>query len=53
MPVLVWHTRFGRPAGLLLAATLAERLRIEQTTDQLGDLGHRIGATPLGASCSS
>ena len=51
MPVLVRHTGFGRPAGLLLAATLAERLRIEQATDQLGDLGHRIGATPLGASC--
>ena len=30
-------------AGLLLPATLAERLGIEQTTDQLVDLGDRPG----------
>jgi hypothetical protein len=35
-------------AGLLLPATLAERLGIEQTTDQLVDLGDRIGAAPPG-----
>ena len=31
-------------AGLLLAATLAERLGIEQTADQVIDLGERPGA---------
>ena len=31
-------------AGLLLAATLAERLGIEQAADQLIDLGDRPGA---------
>jgi hypothetical protein len=31
-------------AGLLLAATLAERLGIEQTADQVIDLGERAGA---------
>ena len=31
-------------AGLLLAATLAERLGIEQAADQLIDLGERAGA---------
>lgn len=31
-------------AGLLLPATLAERLGIEETTDQLVDLGDRTGA---------
>ena len=31
-------------AGLLLAATLAERLGIQQTTDALIDLGERPGA---------
>ena len=31
-------------AGLLLAATLAERLGIEQATDQLIDLGDQPGA---------
>ena len=31
-------------AGLLLAATLAERLGIEQTADALIDLGERAGA---------
>jgi hypothetical protein len=31
-------------AGLLLAATLVERLGIEQTADQLIDLGERPGA---------
>jgi hypothetical protein len=35
-------------AGLLLAATLAERLGIEQTTDQLVDLGDRTGAARPG-----
>jgi hypothetical protein len=35
-------------AGLLLAATLAERLGIEQATDQLIDLGQRAGAAHPG-----
>jgi hypothetical protein len=35
-------------AGLLLPATLAERLGIEQATDQLVDLGHRPGAAHPG-----
>ena len=35
-------------AGLLLAATLAERLGIEQATDQLVDLGGRPGAARPG-----
>jgi hypothetical protein len=35
-------------AGLLLAATLAERLGIEQVTDQLVDLGDRPGAAHPG-----
>jgi hypothetical protein len=35
-------------AGLLLAATLAERLGVEQTTDQLVDLGGRPGAARPG-----
>jgi hypothetical protein len=35
-------------AGLLLPATLAERLGIEQATDQLVDLGHRPGAARPG-----
>ena len=35
-------------AGLLLAATLAERLGIEQATDQLIDLGDRPGAARPG-----
>jgi Transposase DDE domain group 1 len=35
-------------AGLLLPATLAERLRIEQVTDQVVDLGNRPGAARLG-----
>jgi hypothetical protein len=35
-------------AGLLLPATLAERLGIEQTTDQLVDLGGRPGAARPG-----
>jgi hypothetical protein len=39
-------------AGLLLPATLAERLGIEQATDQLVDLGDRPGAARSGASCS-
>jgi len=33
-------------AGLLLPATLAEPLGIEQTADQLIDLGERPGAAP-------
>ena len=33
-------------AGLLLPATLAERLGIEETTDQLVDLGDRTGGAP-------
>ena len=33
-------------AGLLLAATLAERLGIEQAADALIDLGERPGAAP-------
>src|SRR5215213_9475403 len=36
-------------AGLLLAATLAERLGIEQATDQLVDLGDRPGAAHPGS----
>jgi hypothetical protein len=44
---------FGDPravahAGLLLPATLAERLGIEQATDQLVDLGDRPGAAQPG-----
>src|ERR671910_3460145 len=35
-------------AGLLLPATLAERLGIEQATDQLVDLGDRTGAARPG-----
>jgi hypothetical protein len=35
-------------AGLLLAATLAERLGIEQTADQVIDLGERAGAAHPG-----
>jgi hypothetical protein len=35
-------------AGLLLPATLAERLGIEQVTDQLVDLGQRPGAARPG-----
>jgi hypothetical protein len=35
-------------AGLLLPATLAERLGIEQVTDQLVDLGDRPGAARPG-----
>src|SRR4030095_12819052 len=35
-------------AGLLLAATLAERLGIEQAADALIDLGERAGAHPAG-----
>jgi hypothetical protein len=35
-------------AGLLLPATLAGRLGIEQATDQLVDLGDRPGAAHLG-----
>jgi hypothetical protein len=35
-------------AGLLLPATLAERLGIEQATDQLVDLGERPGAAHSG-----
>jgi hypothetical protein len=35
-------------AGLLLPATLAERLEIEQATDQLIDLGDRPGAARPG-----
>jgi hypothetical protein len=35
-------------AGLLLAATLAERLGIQQTTDALIDLGERPGAAHSG-----
>jgi len=35
-------------AGLLLPATLAERLGIEQTTDHLIDLGERPGAAHPG-----
>jgi hypothetical protein len=35
-------------AGLLLPATLAERLGIEQATDQLVDLGERPGAAHPG-----
>ena len=35
-------------AGLLLPATLAERLGIEQATNQLVDLGNRPGAARPG-----
>jgi hypothetical protein len=35
-------------AGLLLAATLAERLGVEQVTDQVVDLGDRPGAAHPG-----
>jgi hypothetical protein len=35
-------------AGLLLPATLAERLGIQQATDALIDLGERPGAAPPG-----
>jgi len=35
-------------AGLLLPATLAKRLEIEQATDQLVDLGDRPGAARPG-----
>ena len=38
-------------AGLLLAATLAERLGIERTADALIDLGERAGAHRPAASC--
>jgi hypothetical protein len=38
-------------AGLLLPATLAERLGIEQGADQLVDLSDRPGAAAQGASC--
>jgi len=38
-------------AGLLLAATLAERLGIEQAVDALIDLGERPGRPIPGASC--
>ncbi len=38
-------------AGLLLPATLAERLGIEQVTDQVVDLGDRTGAARPAASC--
>jgi hypothetical protein len=39
-------------AGLLLPATLAQRLGIEQATDQLVDLGDRPGRPTQDASCS-
>jgi hypothetical protein len=39
-------------AGLLLPATLAERLGIEQAADQLADFEDRPGAAAQGASCS-
>jgi len=39
-------------AGLLLSATLAEWLGIEQAIDQLADLGARAGRPAPGASCS-
>jgi hypothetical protein len=39
-------------AGLLLPATLAERLGIEQGADQLAGLGDRPGRPAPGASCS-
>jgi hypothetical protein len=39
-------------AGLLLPATLAEWLGIEQATDQLLDLGGRPGPVRPAASCS-
>jgi hypothetical protein len=38
-------------AGLLLPATLAERLGIETVVDQLVDLGGRPGATGRAARC--
>jgi hypothetical protein len=37
--------------GLLLPATLAERLGVEQATDQVVDLGDRPGAARPGRSC--
>jgi hypothetical protein len=39
-------------AGLLLPTTLAERLGIEQATDQLVDLGHRPGGGPSRAQAA-
>jgi hypothetical protein len=39
-------------AGLLLPATLAERLGVEQATDQLVDLGDRPVRLGLAASCA-
>ena len=39
-------------AGLLLPATLAERLGVEQLTDQLVDLGAGPGAARAAGSCS-
>jgi hypothetical protein len=39
-------------AGLLLPATLAERLGIEQAADQLVDLGGRPARPARDASCS-
>jgi hypothetical protein len=39
------------PAGLLLPAILAERLRAEQVTDQLVELGDRPARHTQGASC--
>jgi hypothetical protein len=44
-------THAAANAGLLLAATLAERLGIEQTADALIELGERPGAHRPGASC--
>ena len=38
-------------AGLLLPTTLAERLGIRQTADQLIDLGQRPGAATPAPSC--
>jgi hypothetical protein len=38
-------------AGLLLPATLAERLGIEAVVDELVDLGERPATTALGARC--
>jgi hypothetical protein len=38
-------------AGLLLAATLAQRLGIEQAADQLIDLGGQPGAANPGRKC--
>ena len=39
-------------AGLLLPATLAERLGIEQAADQLVDLGDRAGRGPARAQAA-